>query len=269
MTLLLFVFLILMKLRLSYIRCRHRNLILFFSFLLWLILTLNIFFMSPISHPYSSLLPSPTPSPTPSHTPSPEPHSSFVGPTSPFPSNSSVVVLVLSFYADIAARDVIRETWASNHSNVYFVIGAPCPIPVADRVEYFCERQHESSIENQTKYDAECEQSQQRVDVEQAKHQDLIRITDVHECYRNLGGKLKAAYLWGILNTPARWFVKTDDDSFLRVSSLSYYLLNSWPDATVPRGVGEVKPHAIVDHTGERTSGRNKELPEYKKDFYP
>jgi len=75
------------------------------------------------------------------------------------------------------------------------------------------------------------------VDVEQAKHQDLIRITDVYECYRNLGGKLKAAYQWGILNTPARWFVKTDDDSFLRVSSLSYYLLKLWPDATVPREI--------------------------------
>jgi len=193
-------------------------------------------------------------------------------PVRPFPSNSSVLVLALSFYADTAARDVIRETWASNHNNVYFVIGAPCPIPVADRVEYFCERdkpKNATSVEDQAKYDAEVEQIQRRVDAEQAKHQDLIRITDVHEAYRNLAAKLKAAYQWGILNTNATWFVKTDDDSFLRVATLSHHLLDKWPDGTVPRGIGAVKPAAIVDSTGERTSGRNKELKEYKQKTYP
>jgi len=33
--------------------------------------------------------------------------------------------------------------------------------------------------------------------------------------------------------------------------------------------MGKIIPHAVVDHTGSMTSGRNKEFPEYTKDEYP
>ena len=70
------------------------------------------------------------------------------------------------------------------------------------------------------------------------------------------------------MNTQSKFFVKTDDDSFVRVDTLSLELLTSY-QADTPTRIGAIKPHAIVDHTGARTSGRNKELPEYKPDVYP
>ena len=70
------------------------------------------------------------------------------------------------------------------------------------------------------------------------------------------------------MNTQSKFFVKTDDDSFVRVDTLSLELLTSY-QADTPTLIGAIKPHAIVDHTGARTSGRNKELPEYKPDVYP
>ncbi|GMI38949.1 hypothetical protein TeGR_g11087 [Tetraparma gracilis] len=219
--------------------------------------------------------PRPPPPPPPPPPPAPAdpnmipPHGTFLGET--HRTSSPVTVFVLSFYSDLAARQTIRETWASGHENVYFVIGVPCPIPTGQRDEYFCVLADEAvrpTPEEQADYDAECAANGLLVDEEQRVHHDLIRISDVTEAYRHLPHKLKAAYQWGILNTQSKFFVKTDDDSFVRVDTLSLELLTSY-QADTPTLIGAIKPHAIVDHTGARTSGRNKELPEYKPDVYP
>ena len=43
--------------------------------------------------------------------------------------------------------------------------------------------------------------------------------------------KLKFIYKWGINHTPAKWFVKADDDQFIRVNSLNGYLKSQYdPD---------------------------------------
>ncbi|GMI34422.1 hypothetical protein TeGR_g9445 [Tetraparma gracilis] len=185
--------------------------------------------------------------------------------------SSPVTVLVLSFYSDLAARQTIRETWASGHDNVYFVVGVPCLIPTGQRDDYFCVLADEAvrpTPEEQADYDADCAVNSLLVDEEQRVHHDLIRISDVTEAYRHLPHKLKAAYQWGILNTQSKFFVKADDDSFVRVAALSEYLVSTY-QADTPMLIGAIKPHAIVDHTGARTFGRNKELPEYKPDVYP
>ena len=189
-------------------------------------------------------------------------------------SSSPVSIFVMSYYANLAARQTIRETWASGHDNVYFVIGVPCPIPKEQRDQYFCERstespsgRTESTPKEQSAHDEESKRNSELVDEEQLKNHDLIRISDVTEVYRHLPHKLKAAFHWGITNTNSQFFVKTDDDSFIRVDTISNDLIRTY-DSNVPMLIGNIKPHAIVDHTGQRTSGKNKEF-NYKPNVYP
>ena len=69
-----------------------------------------------------------------------------------------VVILVLSRRTGFSARQAIRQTWAKGHDNIFFVVGASCPIPLKDRVNApygACLRQFVSPADRQTAWDKE------------------------------------------------------------------------------------------------------------------
>jgi len=136
----------------------------------------------------------------------------------------SVVVLVLSKRDSFATRNVIRETWASKHDNVFFVIGDACPIPLSSRKEWSCEGK-DGEIE--AKDPAEDKDVENNLIEEEKQYLDIIRVAD-KDVYRNLPGKLKSAYSWVIKNTSADWIVKTDDDSFVRIDTMERYLATKY-----------------------------------------
>jgi len=93
-----------------------------------------------------------------------------------------------------------------------------------------------------------------------------FRIKDI---YRSLPAKLKSGYRWAIQNHPdAEWFLKIDDDSYVRVESLSNYLqefVNKNADPLLhPVVIGNIKPH-----NEPFRKGKWKEDSHFKGRFYP
>jgi hypothetical protein len=149
--------------------------------------------------------------------------------------NETTIVLCLSSRTNFELRATIRETWGRGHP-VYFVVGGP---PLG---------------ENNT--------VQERVTREQAEHQDLL--DTIHpDSYYSLVHKLKYSYGWLIERLPqAQWFVKVDDDSIARISTLDKTLLRNF-NPNVPMVFGEIVEHSPVARAGKWTD------PLYKPAFYP
>ena len=55
---------------------------------------------------------------------------------------------------------------------------------------------------------------------EAAAHPDDLILVPVEDFYGGLSRKLKEAYRWATERTAARWFLKTDDDTYARVGAL-------------------------------------------------
>jgi len=134
-----------------------------------------------------------------------------------------VAVFVLSRRSAFETRQVIRQTWASGHNNVFFAVGKCCSIPPDDRKKYTCARSKSSSASSQTSWDAQCAAQDKKLTNEQQSYSDIITMPDV-DVYRHLPQKVKYCYKWGLKNTKAKWFVKTDDDSVVRIGTLGSYL---------------------------------------------
>jgi hypothetical protein len=133
-------------------------------------------------------------------------------------SGSKVAVLVLSDGAARGARQTIRETWASGHSNVYFVVGMCCPVAPALRVPHTCK-----SATYFPKLDRRCAAVDAGLANEQSTYNDLIW-SDSPDVYHNLPQKLLAGYTWAAKQSSADWIVKVDMDTFVRVAALEEYL---------------------------------------------
>ena len=144
----------------------------------------------------------------------------------------TMAVLVLSRRDVFETRQVIRETWANDHTNVFFVLGTCCPIPPSFRKQWTCSQDRVPSEKEQKTWDAQCQTMDKRLSEEQAGHGDLIRIEEV-DVYRHLPHKLKNAYAWAVEHTSAKWFVKIDMDSVVRVDTLEHYLTTTY-DASKP-----------------------------------
>lgn len=138
-----------------------------------------------------------------------------------------VMVSVLSRRSAFETRQVIRETWASGHNNVFFAVGVCCPIPPNDRLTWRCKRAKSTSVEEQSKWDMECAKQDLKIAEEEAKYKDIIRMPDI-DVYRHLPQKVKFSYKWGLEHTTAKWFVKTDDDSVVRIDTLGSYLQKTY-----------------------------------------
>ena len=138
-----------------------------------------------------------------------------------------VMVSVLSRRSAFETRQVIRETWASGHNNVFFVVGVCCPIPPNDRKKWTCKRAKPTSVEEQSKWDMKCAKQDLKIAEEESKYKDIIRMPDI-DVYRHLPQKVKFGYKWGLEHTTAKWFVKTDDDSVVRIDTLGSYLQKTY-----------------------------------------
>lgn len=129
---------------------------------------------------------------------------------------------------------MIRRTWAAGHSNVRFIVGdTSCDVPPEDRHPNQCNKRGveigESEVATKQR-DARLLRHQARelrtehaLSREQAKFSDLILVPMV-DVYIALPRKVKEAYRWALKNTKASWFVKTDDDSMVRVGNLERML---------------------------------------------
>jgi hypothetical protein len=83
---------------------------------------------------------------------------------------------------------------------------------------------------------------------EQDHYRDMLW-TPSPESYRGLPHKLKEGYRWLMDNVPsAKWIVKADDDSVVRVGALGTYL--SKLDSSALTIIGKIEYEAPVHHEG-------------------
>ena len=173
--------------------------------------------------------------------------------------SSSVIILVLSQRDNIRQREVIRKTWASNHTNVYFLIGAGFPPfrefkistledptndvlsrrkfhmdillaaqalpPTADQKTVM---EHVLKVEEVKSADGSHRQRHESATVslnaESSLHQDLVFL-DMIDSYQNLTLKVTLGLKWALNFHPnGQFFTKIDDDSFLKVKALENYV---------------------------------------------
>ena len=172
-----------------------------------------------------------------------------------------VMVSVLSRRTAFETRQVIRETWASGHNNVFFAVGVCCPIPPNDRKKWACKRAKSTSVEEQSKWDMECTKQDLKIAEEEVKYKDIIRMPDI-DVYRHLPQKVKFSYKWGLEHTTAKWFVKTDDDSVVRIDTLGSYLKKTY------NSDGYVVVGRVADGWGVPRSGKWAEN-NYRPSKYP
>ena len=174
----------------------------------------------------------------------------------------NVMVCVLSRRSAYETRQVIRDTWASKHNNVFFAVGKCCPIPPGDRKKWTCTRSKSSSTKSQQEWNSNCAKEDLHIASESDKHGDIITMPDV-DVYRHLPQKVKYCYKWGTQHTTANWFVKTDDDSVVRVNTLENYLQKTY-DPHDYMVIGRIAKNWNVPRGGKWA-----ELKHYKKIKYP
>ena len=136
-----------------------------------------------------------------------------------------VAILVLSGRANAARRTAIRQTWGHEHANVHFIVGSEtCGIPAAHRKPYDCEHAAAGAraipASDQDAHDRSVAAEDRALEKEAATHGDLVIVPGLQDTYRGLPAKLKRAYRWALLHTNARWFLKIDDDSYVRVQQI-------------------------------------------------
>lgn len=159
--------------------------------------------------------------------------------------NQTAVVIVLSARSNFERRAVIRETYAKDNDNVYFVIGGPVPSDVQDMDRF-----------NPLSTSSMLFQEQEHFgDIISAIHPDT---------YKSLPYKLHFSVRWIMRNIEnCKWIVKADDDQLVRVRLLQYFLLRKF-NANHPIVIGCIsigsRPH---------TSGKWAEDPHFKENVYP
>ena len=149
--------------------------------------------------------------------------------------NDTMVVIVLSSRFNYLHRQAIRETWGKNHS-VFFVIGG------AGRNET---REMEDQVLNESEI-----------------YRDMI--DSVHpDSYLSLPYKLHFGYRWVINHMKqAKWILKADDDTFVRIGTLQRALLDLY-NHELPIVIGKIVSHSSVSRKGKWAEFL------YEKDFYP
>ena len=185
----------------------------------------------------------------------------LVQPVQPDLHDINVAVFVLSRRSAFETRQVIRQTWASGHKNVFFAVGKCCSIPPDDRNKYTCTRSKSSSASSQTSWDAQCAAQDKKLANEQQHYSDIITMPEV-DVYRHLPQKVKYCYKWGLKNTKAKWFVKTDDDSVVRIGTLGAYLDKTY-DSDNPLVIGRIAKGWSVPRSGKWAEK------DYKPSKYP
>ena len=164
--------------------------------------------------------------------------------------------MVMSARGNRANRQTIRDTWASDASNVYFVIGEPCVVhPELRADEIRCEdagvTAAGAAAVRESEYAAFLEEEAAFLAEEQAKNGDIVAGSFI-DVYAHLPAKAKVAFDFAVWNFPDVQFVhKSDDDQYLKVASLRSYLLvnkaNLMPARSKLWAMGNVKTNTNID----------------------
>lgn len=195
-------------------------------------------------------------------------------------SSSSLVVFVLTRNDSFGRRQVIRETWANNRANVYFVVGTFCTVPpefrdVDEGDNALCRVKparlgNDYAIKTVQYIEKVVRPSEYELHQEQAKYGDIL-VMDAVETYRNLPKKVKTAYTFvdRYLSPNVGWILKVDDDMFVRVQKLERYLWlhekKKKLDPTQPTVLG-----AISNRHQPHQSGKWKEVVQFPRTaMYP
>ena len=153
------------------------------------------------------------------------------------PTNSSLIILVLSKRTNFEIRNTIRNTWAKNKTNVFFVVGKACPFPVKNRLG-IGKLNHGKELQCVPKsgynkrladflaptYAENIEKERLLLVQESRDYQDIIFVK-MFDVYRKLVRKVKMAHQY--LNHHYKefeWAAKVDDDMFVRVDALESFL---------------------------------------------
>jgi hypothetical protein len=155
-------------------------------------------------------------------------------PTEPKPTNETIAVIILSERSNFERRQAIRESWAQNHSNVYFIIGGPEPDNLEDK---------DSSNPNSTST---------RLFEEQSTFGDIL--DTIHpDTYKSLPYKVHFAIQW-ISKHPnmkqVQWIVKADDDAVVRINTLRQGVLRKF-NPSLPIVVGRMEANSRPHRAGK------------------
>lgn len=164
---------------------------------------------------------------------------------SPKRTNQTTVVLVLSARDHFERRAVIRETWARDSDNIYFIVGGPDPADMVDK-----------NLSNPLSVSS-------LLSREQDIYGDMIDV--VHpDSYKSLPYKLHFGMRWVVQNIKhVNWIAKADDDHIVRVKLLQNFVLRKFnPNHTSVIGkiVLDAPPHK---------SGKWAEDPKFTAPVYP
>ncbi|XP_045163167.2 beta-1,3-galactosyltransferase 6-like [Mercenaria mercenaria] len=113
---------------------------------------------------------------------------------------TNLLVVVMSAPSHFDVRNVIRETWAQalpNGASVRFVVG--------------CKNLPEETLKN--------------IKQEEKIHRDLLMLEDIEESYSSLTKKLISTLKWVNNHVKYNFFMKVDEDSFVRVEKILDELL--------------------------------------------
>lgn len=170
-----------------------------------------------------------------------------------------VLLMILSGRHNIEKRILMRkfERMMFDGMEIKFFIGnRPCRVPTSLRsTPYTCIGNRPTDD-----FDNELKKKEIILQKEMDEFGDIIEV-DMVDYYRALPKKLKLSYKWGIENTNAEWFYKTDDDCFFNAPLIFDHFSSLTYDHPVV--IGNVRKGIKVPK-----SGKWAEL-NYKKDKYP
>ena len=140
---------------------------------------------------------------------------------------NGLAVMVLSARNNIGIRNTIRKTWAKNHSNVFFIVGKPCDLPVKYRFKRTCLK-NPALAPKISKVELENHLKREAVLTERLMNESNLVIVDSVDEYMELATKLKFGYKWIVENTDAEFVLKADDDMYVRVDTFGEYLQDKY-----------------------------------------
>jgi len=163
----------------------------------------------------------------------------------PMRTNETTVVMVLSARNHFERRAAIRESWAKENDNIYFVIGGPNVTNKDDT-----DRTNPLSVSS-------------LLFKEQELYGDLIDSIHI-EGYKSLPFKIHFGMKWIVNNLPqVHWVVKADDDHIVRIRLLQFFVLRKF-NPSHPIVIG-----GVVLNAQPHRSGKWAEDPRFTATVYP
>ena len=171
-----------------------------------------------------------------------------------------ILINVLSARSNVLSRNAIRQTWANNHHNIFFMVGQDyCPYPEANYnkltftqckssavsqyilskflsypKEFRNHPKNSNYIEMKKLINNLLEKYKQiylkeqfnnyNLRQESARNKDMVILPQI-DSYNNLTLKTFNAFMWNINNFPnINYFMKIDDDAYLRADGINLLL---------------------------------------------